>query len=147
MGAWTNSASQWFQYHLPQIQAERAHSIVMKPNKPVSPHALFVNYKYKSGSQPVLLWSHSSILMHVIIVIILWCRLCLGEHHNPEVYPRPDGTVYMCGFSDQLPLPESANDVIVTKDSVKSLHDMAGTISSSLIGAYKITIQSDSQAL
>lgn len=59
-----------------------------------------------------------------------------GETHDPEVYPRPDGTVYMCGYSDFITLPETADLVIPKEESVKSLHHMAGTISDTLKGIY-----------
>ena len=40
---------------------------------------------------------------------------------DPEIYPREDGTVYVCGESDHFPLPE--DPAAVSPDSVK----MTGT--------------------
>lgn len=71
---------------------------------------------------------------HIVHTHVCLKYLCLGQCHDPEVYPRPDGTVYMCGFNDESPLPESAKDVAVNGNCVKNLHKMAGTISSSLVG-------------
>lgn len=45
----------------------------------------------------------------------------------------------MCGFNDEVPLPESAKGVTVNKELVKTLHNMAGAISSSLDGQYCIS--------
>ena len=36
---------------------------------------------------------------------------------DPEIYPREDGTVYVCGESDHFPLPE--DPAAVSPDSVK----------------------------
>jgi hypothetical protein len=30
---------------------------------------------------------------------------------DPEIYPREDGTVYVCGESDNVPLPDDPADV------------------------------------
>lgn len=30
----------------------------------------------------------------------------VGRQSAPEVYPRPDGTVYICGEGDSAPLPD-----------------------------------------
>jgi len=40
---------------------------------------------------------------------------------DPEVYPRPDGTVYMCGGSSFDPLPASADLVSTDADVVQEL--------------------------
>ena len=29
-----------------------------------------------------------------------------GKHSDPEVYPRPDGSVYICGEGESVPLPD-----------------------------------------
>ncbi len=49
--------------------AYKAHSIVMRPQSEISPHAIFVEHKNKTG-----------------------------DFIDPEIYPRPDGTVYVCGI-------------------------------------------------
>jgi hypothetical protein len=36
-----------------------------------------------------------------------------GRRLEPEVYPRMDGSVYSCGEAQDVPLPESAADVVV----------------------------------
>jgi glycine/D-amino acid oxidase-like deaminating enzyme len=40
---------------------------------------------------------------------------------DPELYPRPDGTVYMCGGSSFDPLPPSADDVVADAGVVREL--------------------------
>jgi len=49
MGPWTGVASRWFEYKLPQIGSQRAHSVVMRPVRPVTAHALFVQYTDECG--------------------------------------------------------------------------------------------------
>ncbi|XP_067928090.1 uncharacterized protein [Watersipora subatra] len=102
LGPWTNLASQWFDYRLPPIGAERAHSIVVTPKVPVTAHALFLEYKDDAG------------------------------FHHPEVYSRPDGTVYLCGFNDSVPLPESADQIKPNEESLCRLQRIGGQVSSVL---------------
>jgi len=35
----------------------------------------------------------------------------LKKLKDPEIYPREDGTVYVCGESDNVPLPDDPEDV------------------------------------
>ena len=42
-------------------------------------------------------------------------RLANGRALEPEIIPRPDGTVYVCGMADRQPLPESAEGVEVSE--------------------------------
>jgi len=58
------------------VSGSRAHSIVIQPSKPVTPHAIFLDYKTRAGVTS-----------------------------DPEIYPRPDGQVYVCGMSDDEVLP------------------------------------------
>lgn len=79
MGPWSVLACQWLP--LPAVHGLKGHSVVLRPETPVTPHALFVDLEDE-----------------------------IGETHNPEVFPRPDGTVYVCGLSgdDALPLDPAA---------------------------------------
>lgn len=90
---------------VPKIESRRAHSIVVQPSEPVSAHALFVSY-----------------------------NTTRGRVRDPEVYPRPDGEVYMCGMSDLEPLPASPADVVANKESCQTLKNIADKISSNLAG-------------
>jgi len=56
----------------PIISGTLAHSVVLTPNNPVPAHAIFTTYE-----------------------------LISGKAKDPEVYPRPDGTVYICGEAEK----------------------------------------------
>lgn len=55
----------------------------------------------------------------------LFCTLTLadGSHVQPEIYPRPDNTLYVCGagMSDRTPLPAKAQDVEFSEEGVQRL--------------------------
>lgn len=61
---------------IPPVYGLKGHSIVLRPRVPIPADALFVEYQTSEG-----------------------------DVHSPEVFPRPDGTVYVCGISDETPLP------------------------------------------
>ncbi|MGH6917941.1 MAG: NAD(P)/FAD-dependent oxidoreductase, partial [Geminicoccaceae bacterium] len=60
---------------LPMIHGLKGHSVVLRTGSTVSPHALFVEYEAEDGAV-----------------------------HAPEVFPRPDGSTYVCGLSSEAPL-------------------------------------------
>ncbi len=47
-----------------------------------------------------------------------------GEVHTPEVFPRPDGTTYVCGLSGQQPLPEDPAAVTYDEGAPETLRRM-----------------------
>lgn len=100
MGPWSGNAQRWL--NIPKIKGQRAHSIIMKPDKPISPHALFIEY---SGNH---------------------------EHRSPEIYPRPDGTVYVCGMTDDVALPDTVSKIQPNSQSCKTLKELCGKVSSDL---------------
>ena len=105
MGPWSYKACSWFK--IPVIGGKRAHSIVLRPQtdgeaEDITAHCLFTEYSGKKLS---------------------------GE---PEIYPRPDGTVYACGFSDVATIPDDASSVVPNKESCAALKDICGGISQSL---------------
>jgi len=75
------AAGPWTSHIFPEakIEAQRAHSVVVKAD--VSPHAVFTEIELPRN----------------------WIGSAGGRRHgrsvNPEMYPRPDGTVYACGRS------------------------------------------------
>ncbi|KAG9022835.1 hypothetical protein FS837_006124 [Tulasnella sp. UAMH 9824] len=82
-----------------------SNSIIIRPtsgSSPVSGHALFTVLKLPSG--------------------------VFGE---PEVYPRPDGSVYICGggSSTDDPLPEKCKEVKATDELVQKLKNYAAFVS------------------
>jgi glycine/D-amino acid oxidase-like deaminating enzyme len=106
LGPWSFLSAKWIpksiQILLDQISSIKAHSIVLKPEKPVSPHAIFLNYRDKNG--------HS---------------------YDPEVYPRPDGFVYMCsGDPDHVALPEDPSAIQPSEEVCNRLLKIASHVSS-----------------
>ena len=73
MGPWSHKAINWFpKGSVPSIRGHRAHSIVLKVPKhlTIPANCLFLQYKTNRGTT------------------------------SPEIYPRPDGTVYVSGYGD-----------------------------------------------
>ena len=60
--------------------------------------------------------------------------LFLSSLKEPEVYPRPDGTVYICGGceADQVPLPDEPAEVSVDLEACSQIKAVAGLISDQL---------------
>ena len=63
--------------------------------------------------------------------------LFLSSLKEPEVYPRPDGTVYICGgcSADHVPLPEDPAEVSVDLEACRQIKTLAGQISDHLAKA------------
>ncbi|MDH3226668.1 MAG: FAD-binding oxidoreductase [Thermoleophilia bacterium] len=55
-----------------------------------------------------------------------------GGRFSPEIYPRADGEVYVCGVPSDDPLPESAAEVTVDEADCEKLVQMAAAHSSHL---------------
>ncbi|MBT6273960.1 MAG: FAD-binding oxidoreductase [Chromatiales bacterium] len=91
---------------LPTIRAEKGASIVLKPREPVSAHALFGQFLDADGGQ-----------------------------HGPEVFPRPDGEVYLCGAPEHEPLPMDPDDIMPTASAIESLQTIARSLSHELAQA------------
>ena len=62
-------------------------------------------------------------------------RTADGRHLEPEVFPRPDGTVYVCGMRDHQPLPESAEGVEVSDAACDVLAGALFRVSATLAGS------------
>jgi glycine/D-amino acid oxidase-like deaminating enzyme len=62
-------------------------------------------------------------------------RAADGRHLEPEVIPRPDGHVYICGMADPAPLPESPEAVEVDERACDALARAGGRIASALARA------------
>lgn len=67
--------------------------------------------------------------------------LFLSNLKSPEVYPRPDGTVYMCGgcSSDHAPLPAHPADVKVDEAACDQIKASAGLVSAQLASVTRYT--------
>lgn len=55
-----------------------------------------------------------------------------GEALEPEVYPRPDGSVYICGSPEHIALPNDPKTIQVDPKSVEDLKEVARSVSSKL---------------
>ena len=62
-------------------------------------------------------------------------RTADGRRLEPEIVPRPDGDVYVCGMADPAPLPESPDDVEVSDAACATLAQAAGRVSTALAAA------------
>ena len=67
---------------LPPVFGLKGHSLVFDTGASVPAEALFLEYQEASG-----------------------------EVHGPEVFPRTDGTTYVCAISSESPLPVDPADV------------------------------------
>jgi glycine/D-amino acid oxidase-like deaminating enzyme len=90
---------------LPRVQGLKGYSVTLTGAE-VPAHALFMDY-----------------------------RTADGRTLEPEVFPRPDGEVYVCGMADLQPLPESAEGVEISDAACETLARAAARVSSVLAGA------------
>lgn len=58
-----------------------------------------------------------------------------GATHSPEVFPRSDGTTYVCAISSDSPLPVDPAAVAPDPSAIENLHAMCRQISPVLAGA------------
>ncbi len=90
---------------IPTVMGLKGHSITLHPQTPIPAHALFASYVTADG-----------------------------EQLEPEIYPRPDGEVYLCGLSDTTPLPERPELVQPRPEAGPMLQQIAADLSSALTG-------------
>jgi glycine/D-amino acid oxidase-like deaminating enzyme len=90
---------------LPNVHGLKGYSVTLDAGD-VPPHALFVDY-----------------------------RTAAGRALEPEIFPRPDGEVYVCGMADPQPLPDSAEGVAVSEEACDVLARAAGRVSTALAAA------------
>jgi glycine/D-amino acid oxidase-like deaminating enzyme len=90
---------------LPEVQGLKGYSVTLA-GATVPAHALFVDY-----------------------------RTADGRALEPEIFPRPDGDVYVCGMADPAPLPDSADAVEVSEAACDVLARAAGRVSTALAAA------------
>lgn len=91
---------------LPPVDALKGFSITLRPAERIPAEALFVEYVNEHG-----------------------------VHSSPEIFPRPDGEVYLCGLSDDQPLPEDPLQVSVSARATAALQRIAGALASSMAHA------------
>ncbi len=97
---------------LPPVGGLKGYSVVLEPRAPVPAQALFVDYESADGDRP-----------------------------SPEVVPRPDGTVWLCGLPASDPLPADPAAVSVAPGAAETLRRIAGTLSPALADAKLLAAQ------
>ena len=97
---------------LPAIYGLKGNSLIFRTSGPVSPHALVVECEAEDGSVD-----------------------------SPEVFPRPDGTVYVCGLSSAAPLPADPASVVPDPGAHERLRAMTGTFAPALAQAEIVAAQ------
>jgi glycine/D-amino acid oxidase-like deaminating enzyme len=90
---------------LPRVRGLKGYSVTLA-GAAVPAHALFVDY-----------------------------RTADGRSLEPEIFPRPDGTVYVCGMADPQPLPEAPEGVVVDDAACGVLARAAARVSTTLAAA------------
>lgn len=120
------SAGPWTQKVMPTapISALRAHSVTIRPTRPVSAYALFTQIQLPPGfgqaGEPKAKKSRSFFGGG-------------GETVSPEIYARPKNEVYACGEGDRLvKLPKSSDLVEVDEQRCQDIVDQVGSISDEL---------------
>ncbi len=97
---------------VPDVYGLKGHSIVLRPTALVPAEALFADVETEEG---------------------------LSD--TPELFPRPDGTVYLCGLSSQDALPEDPALVATDGAASNQLRAMASMLSPLLVDADIIAAQ------
>lgn len=91
---------------LPDVYGLKGHSVVFHPAKPIPAEALFADVRGDGGASD-----------------------------TPELFPRPDGTVYLCDLSGQEPLPSDPSTVDTDAAATARLRAMAAALSPDLAEA------------
>lgn len=103
MGAWSSQASNFFPLCKSIFKIKGSKAHSIVLEADLPPEALFTHYVEANG-----------------------------RSKEPEIYPRPDGTVYVCGEGNKDPLPENPADVNPSKDAGQKLQYISGQICSQL---------------
>jgi glycine/D-amino acid oxidase-like deaminating enzyme len=90
---------------LPRVRGLKGYSVTLAGAQAPA-HALFVDYRTADGRQL-----------------------------EPEIFPRPDGSVYVCGMADPQPLPDSPDGVEVSDAACATLARAAGRVATTLAAA------------
>jgi glycine/D-amino acid oxidase-like deaminating enzyme len=91
---------------LPAVFGLKGHSLVFDTGAKVPAEALFLEYQETSGGV-----------------------------HSPEVFPRTDGTTYVCAISSESPLPVDPGDVAPDPGAIERLQAMCSRLSPALAQA------------
>jgi glycine/D-amino acid oxidase-like deaminating enzyme len=91
---------------LPAVFGLKGHSLVFDTGATIPAEAVFLEYRERSGA--VL---------------------------TPELFPRPDGTTYVCAISSEQPLPVDPTQVAPDRGAIERLEALCGSISAALASA------------
>jgi glycine/D-amino acid oxidase-like deaminating enzyme len=93
---------------LPGVYGLKGHSFIFRCDTPIPPEALFVEYETHDGTV-----------------------------HSPEIVPRPDGTIYVCGVSSRTAMPVDPSVVSGDAGAHETLLAMTAHVSP-LLGASEV---------
>lgn len=85
---------------LPPVYGLKGHSLVFDTGAPLPPEALFLEYAEQAGSML-----------------------------TPEIFPRADGTIYVCGISTESPVPIDPARVVPDEGAIDRLKALCARIS------------------
>ncbi|KAK3631470.1 hypothetical protein LTR56_016834 [Elasticomyces elasticus] len=121
-GPWTQSV-----YPTAPISALRAHSVCIRPSRPVSAYALFTQIKLPAGFGQTDESNRGKGTKKGF-------KAGWGEQIvSPEIYARPKNEVYACGEGDHMvSLPPSSDDVEVDESRCQDIVDYVSSISDEL---------------
>lgn len=91
---------------LPAVYGLKGHSLVFRTGDTVPPQSLFAEVLEADGTQ-----------------------------QSPEVFPRPDGTTYVCAVSSESPLPVDPADVRPDNGAIERLETICRALSPVLAGS------------
>lgn len=115
-GPWTQTV-----YPPAPISALRAHSVTIRPSRPVSAYALFTQIKLPAGFAQTDEAKRGK------------TGQGREETVTPEIYARPKNEVYACGEGDhEVPLPASTDLVEVDEKRCQDIVDHVASISDEL---------------
>ena len=113
-GPWTKTL-----YEAAPISALRAHSVVIRPSRPLSAYAIFTEISLPRG------FGRKETAVK--------SRGVRSKTVTPEIYARPNNEVYACGEGDTLvPLPKSTDEVEVDHERCQDIIEYVSSISDEL---------------
>lgn len=107
MGPWSMLAARWLP--LPGVFGLKGHSLVFETGTKVPPAAVFLECR-EAGT---------------------------GDAQAPELFPRPDGTTYVCAISSTGPLPADPAEVAPDPGAIERLQAMCRRLSP-MLGRAKV---------
>ncbi len=114
MGPWSALARRWLPLGLPlpAVRGLKGHSLVFRSVSPISAQALFVEMEAEDGTIDA-----------------------------PEIYPRPDGTTYVCGPSGESALPSDPSGVAPDAGAYETLRAMTARLAPKLAAGELVAAQ------